>query len=563
MTSTNSELKPGMRALLMARVSKQDDRSTSIPRQIQQLRSCQRSHDWVTAGEVTDQSVSGALDPAERPQLGPWLTPEGLAQWDVMAVTTQDRLGRDDMHFFAFVHLILTHSKYLVILDDPSFDIATPTGRLVAYAKATQAAEELRKIRIRCADTRKWLRDNSYYGGGQTPAGYLAERPHEDAHAVLVAERVFRGLLRAQAERVWAGAAAHLLTLELNEARALTWRDRQRQIKREAQAARGGPVTAPEPKGTKWKAGVLTAILRSPAIAGYLVTDGQIHRLPNGEPAMLTEHPILSDAEWRRTVRALDARSRPRTIVHTGTAGEASGIGCCQGCGSSIYHQQHRRHLKSGRLAVYRYYRCTAPGLGIPCPAPAAIRAEELEGFYGGTILGEVGELPEVMRMQEEGNDPTREIEDLTRRLKLLEADFEAGRFDDDVLRESFFRMSGSISSRIARLRAEPVRPPRVWYESTGRTLGAAWTAMETPGRREFLYSSGVRLVLWRNGHQGGAPGVAVRLGGLREMAENLRGLPPVETARPPIALHNVSKVMYLEAVKAGRFAKAPAKVRL
>lgn len=506
--------------------------------------------------------MSGAIDPAERPKLGPWLTPEGLARWDVMAVVSQDRLGRDDMHFFAFVHLILTHGKVLVVLDDPVFDIKTPTGRLIAYAKATQASEELQKIRNRCADTRRWLRDHGFYGGGQTPCGYLAERPYEDAHCIFTPDLDYRTMLRDQAARVRQGSAPHLLTLNLNQLKVLTWRDHMRQLKRERQAAQGAPVTAPEPKGTPWKASVLAQILRSPAIAGYLVTGGEIHHLDNGEPAMITEFPILSHDEWRATVRALDARSRPRTIVHTGTAGEASGIGSCRGCGNALFHQRNRRHLKSGP-AVYQYYRCTAGGLGIPCPAPAAIRAPELEEFYESVLLGQVGGLPEVVRRQEEGYDPTDELAVLARRMERLEQENEEGRYDDEVMRESYFRQLASLSGRIRKLQGEPVREPRAWYEATGRTVTEAWQAMQTPARREYLYTTAVRIVLWRKGRQEADPGIAVRLGDIRSMAEAIHGLPPAETAPPPIALRNLSKPMYLAAVKEGRFDKAPARIRL
>ncbi|MGW7387144.1 recombinase family protein, partial [Streptomyces sp. NPDC054794] len=99
----------------------------------------------------TGRSVSGSVDLPERPSMGPWLTEEGREKWDVLAVTTQDRLSRDDLHFMAFVKNVLDWGKTLVVLNDPSFDISTETGRLIAYAKATQAAAELRKIRQRRA----------------------------------------------------------------------------------------------------------------------------------------------------------------------------------------------------------------------------------------------------------------------------------------------------------------------------------------------------------------------------------------------------------------------------
>jgi len=106
--------------------------------------------------------VSGSVDLPERPSIGPWLTEEGREKRDV---TTQDRLSRDDLHFMAFVKNVLDWGKTLVVLNDPSFDISTETGRLIAYAKATHAAAELRKIRQRRADAalacRGWPRSEA------------------------------------------------------------------------------------------------------------------------------------------------------------------------------------------------------------------------------------------------------------------------------------------------------------------------------------------------------------------------------------------------------------------
>ncbi|MFF8506721.1 recombinase family protein [Streptomyces sp. NPDC015492] len=566
MTSNDTVYPPGARALLMARISRDEDRSTSISRQMERLRLWQTSHDLVTAGEVMDRSVSGSIDPSERPQLGPWLTPEGLARWDVMAVVSQDRLGRDDMHFLAFVHLLLSNNKTIEVLDDPSLDLSTPRGRLIAYVKATSAAEELYEIRKRCADSRRHLRNQGNYGGGQTPCGYIPERPYPEANAVLIPDGQYRDLLRGLAERVRGGEAPHVLCLELNMGGVLTWRDRVRQLKRDTQAAIGAPVTAKEPRGTRWKASVLAQMLRSPAIAGYLLTQGRIHELESGEPAMITEFPILTHSEWQATVRALDKRSPDtprRSITHTPSAGELSGIGTCCGCASALFHHVSRRHLKSGRTAVYRYYRCPAKGQGVPCSSPASCRAEEIENFYHGAILEQVGDLPEVVRRQEAGSNHVEKIAELSDRLARLEADYEAGRYDDDTMRESYFRSLRRITSQRRELEAAPVLQARNWFEATGRTVGQAWAAMNTSHRREYLYQVGVRVVVWNTGDDPGRPGIAVRLGEINAMAERLRGLPPAEMPPPPVSLRNVSRAMYLGAVKAGRFDVAPARIRL
>jgi hypothetical protein len=92
MTSKDGLPGPGGRALLMARVSRGEDTSTSIPQQLERLRMCRKSYGWVAAGEVEHRSVFDGIEPAKRPALGPWLSPEGLRLRDVMIVDGQDRL---------------------------------------------------------------------------------------------------------------------------------------------------------------------------------------------------------------------------------------------------------------------------------------------------------------------------------------------------------------------------------------------------------------------------------------------------------------------------------------
>ncbi|WP_407555706.1 recombinase family protein [Streptomyces sp. Pv4-95] len=104
----------------------------------------------------------GAVALKERPELGPWLADGKRDRWDAVWVSTQDRLGRDDLHFMAFVKDLLDWRKTILVHDDPSFDVTTETGRLIAYAKATQAAAELTRIRKRAVDSRDYLRRNGY-----------------------------------------------------------------------------------------------------------------------------------------------------------------------------------------------------------------------------------------------------------------------------------------------------------------------------------------------------------------------------------------------------------------
>ncbi|MFI0222252.1 recombinase family protein [Streptomyces lydicus] len=162
-----------LRVLAACRISNDDDSSSSLERQREKLQEWLHDNPHCTLVHVTeDRSVSGAVDLKDRPELGPWLADGKRDEWDAVWVSTQDRLGRDDLHFMAFVKDLLDWRKNICVHDDPSFDVSTETGRLIAYAKATQAAAELTRIRKRALDSRDYLRRKGLWAGGNLPFGY-------------------------------------------------------------------------------------------------------------------------------------------------------------------------------------------------------------------------------------------------------------------------------------------------------------------------------------------------------------------------------------------------------
>ncbi|MBT2487334.1 recombinase family protein [Streptomyces sp. ISL-96] len=94
-----------------------------IERQINALRTWAIDCNHHVVAEVEDRSVSGNLAPLSRPKLGKWFTPDHLEMWDALAVSTQDRMSRNDLQFMGFIQHVMDWGKSIVILDDPSFDI--------------------------------------------------------------------------------------------------------------------------------------------------------------------------------------------------------------------------------------------------------------------------------------------------------------------------------------------------------------------------------------------------------------------------------------------------------
>lgn len=506
------------RALLAARISIDTDESTSITRQLEKLHTWAEGLGHEVAGVVEDRSVSGAVDLPERPSMGPWLTEEGREKWDVLAVATQDRLSRDDLHFMAFVKNVLDWGKTLVVLDDPSFDISTETGRLIAYAKATQAAGELRKIRQRVADARDYLRRNGLFAGGLTPFGYVYGDSEDGKHYVLVPEARYAKLLQEISERVRAGVSTNQIARELNAEGVLTWRDYLRELRGKDPRRRNGKALT-EPKGTNWSPQVVQHILKHPACAGFLAYKGEPYEDDQGNPVMATEYPILTNSEWQATVAAIKSRGIS-DIRRTNQASLLTGVARCGECGSRMFCHRLKKTLATGEVKTYRHYSCTARSKGMPCAAPARIPEGLLNEVFEEALLSRLGELPEVMKVTEPGEDHTAELEQVTARLLRLEKDCENGRYDEPEKEESYWRMHGNLTRKQKDLKAKPVRPAVTRFVPTGLTWAQKWGGMRTEQRRDYLTGRGVQVHVWKQAIPNVAHGAVISLGDLKQLAQ-------------------------------------------
>ncbi|MFJ4777435.1 recombinase family protein [Streptomyces sp. NPDC088762] len=556
MTAVLSTVKPP-RALLVSRISvDRGDKSTSLQRQAEELTGWQESKGYALTHLVVDKAVSGSIDLHKRPSLGPWMTEEGLRAWDVMAVTTQDRIGRNDLHFLAFVKLIIDLEKRLVVLDDPGFDISTEDGRMIAYIKAIQAAKELKKIRERCTNTSRWLRNNGWWKGGNPPFAYLPEKVR-GGRMVLVPDTKYAKILKWICEQIREGISPQSIAQQLNERGVLTWRDRLRELRLEEAARQEEEYTGLGVQGHLWNPNVVANIVRHPSIAGFLAFEGRIHEDDAGEPLMCTAFPILSESEWRTTVVCLDARSKPkpieapRIVLGSGGISLYAGIGSCRNCASAVYLHRTTKKLKSGTV-VYANYRCHASARGVVCDFRAAVKQEEFEGFFEDTLLTATGHLPEVTKVWIPGEDHTEELERARRRLDQLETDYAEGVYDDDP--PAYRRIRSLINEKVAKLELLPHRPSQYIYRETGRTWGEKWRSMNDLDRRAFLTQTGTRMVVWKEGYNPDHAGLVADLGDMKDLTA-AAGTLSIDLKREAVrqhALSNVSKRQFLEMVKDG-----------
>jgi DNA invertase Pin-like site-specific DNA recombinase len=141
------------RVVLYRRISMAEERVTKA-RQVEARRLGLRVQEEALAGEaqrrgwesvewVTEDGVSGKVEPAERPELGPVLC--GLRRGDVLAVAKLDRLSRSLAHFAVLVEELTRRGVAVVVLD-AGVDSSTPHGEAMVNMMATFARLERRLI---------------------------------------------------------------------------------------------------------------------------------------------------------------------------------------------------------------------------------------------------------------------------------------------------------------------------------------------------------------------------------------------------------------------------------
>lgn len=104
------------RALLLVRLSRMTDATTSPERQEADGRDyCQRQG-MTVVGVASDTDVSGSIDPLDRPALGPWLR-DRLSEFDVIVASKLDRVGRNARHIHRLMDYLLDAGKALATAD--------------------------------------------------------------------------------------------------------------------------------------------------------------------------------------------------------------------------------------------------------------------------------------------------------------------------------------------------------------------------------------------------------------------------------------------------------------
>ncbi|MGW2108617.1 recombinase family protein [Streptomyces sp. NPDC001948] len=476
------------------RLSRKSDATWSPARQRANVLSAVSSVGGHIIAWADDWEVSGATNPLDRPQLGPWLRDE-RGPYDGIAGAAVDRIGRSLVDCLNTGYRMRDEGKLLVTYGhNGPWALNDPNDENQFIVQAWGAQMELRAAQGRNRDETVKAREQGRKRGKHA-YGYRYVRLHPKAgidHVALdrgegmppdVSERENAAeTIRLVARRILADTTGEVT--ELSEAARLTRTgvyspaDHERVMS--GKEARGGP----------WGGAALKKMLLSEAALGYLMHKDRPVLDDDGMPVRVAP-PLWNLA----THNALKAKLRP---VRPGQKRAQSGthllsaVAICGGCSYRLY--------RSGSPVALT---CHSRHKGLTdCQPSPTIHVELLNSHVTGWFLETFGDHMFMETIYDPGNGVQEELDELITARNRLRDDREAGLYEDDDDAEWYRKRYSSLSSDIKHVKATPVRPAGMVTRPTGKTVASEWVAASDDGaRRQLLQEFGVTVRVWPDGH--------------------------------------------------------------
>ena len=495
----NTSHKP-LRALIVVRLSRLTDESTSPERQREACEQLCESRGWTVVGIAEDLDVSaGTTSPFQRPTLSQWIGDNGTdpgraGEFDVLVFYRVDRLVRRVRHLGQMLTWSEQYHVNMVSATESHFDLSTPIGRVIAQLVASFAEMELEAISDRIASAYQHNRQlGKWTGGAQVPWGYLPKqtsdgwRLFKDGKAVPIIEEV--------AKRVLAGEPLRSVAHDLTERKIPTAKDRMN-------AHQGREL-----KGYGWSSGGLKRSMSSPTMLGYatkrdplrdahgnIMRDSQerkqygpeeILRGPDGSPVQRAE-PILTREVFDRVAAELaDRENRKEPTKRTNAL--LLRVIYCDVCERPAYQ------LKGGQGRSDRY-RCASAQYKSTCGNGTVVK-DKMDHLVESAVLGLLGGSERLSRVWDAGEDHAAELADLDATLTDL-----AGQLGLSVYRAGTPQRAvldsriAELSNRRDELAAITTKPAGWSWKPTGETFADWWEQQSVQERNIYLRSMGVSV---------------------------------------------------------------------
>lgn len=478
------------RALTASRISVKKDESTSIERQEEITAAKVEQLGARLVGGVRDENVSATkVNPFRRRQLGPWLR-DRPDEFDVLIFWRMDRAVRSMRDLHLLIEWAREKRKEIVFCegpgseyrfdfseaeDDGSQDMAVIFATVISWA----AKLEARAISERVKSSHKWLREHGEWGGGVMPYGLMPERVDGQKRGWrLVHNPDTIEVLEEIIGRVIEGEKLLPICRDLNERGVLTPRDYWDKVKgRERDTRR------------RWSTNSLKLILRSRALLGEWIYDGELNVDSDGEPIDRCE-PITDRTQWGDLQAALDALSMGEKQKYS-EENPLLGAAFCPRCGLPYYLKQDKQ---KGR--VYTSLSCSSRSgdQHETCHQPTVSLLYALEITTQITLM-QIGHYEVMRRVYVPGDDQSEEKARLENRIRDLEEEYDTrSSMTKDRYRQ---RMSG-LEAKLKKIGANPVREASFKWVGTGTTYEQAWSSMDAAGRLKLLSDLGIRVYIGR-----------------------------------------------------------------
>ncbi|TGB41446.1 recombinase family protein [Mycolicibacterium peregrinum] len=508
-----------MRALIVVRLSRVTDATTSPERQLQTCRElcAQRGYDVV--GIAEDLDVTAATAPFDRPQLGDWLT-NRLGQFDVLVFYRMDRIVRRLLDLADLIRWCQEHAVSVVSATEQFLDLTAPFGDIIALLVAKVAEMELSAISERNASAARYNIRAGKYRGGVPPWGYLPQQTEAGWRYVQDPEQV--GVIHEVVERVLAGEPLRSVAHDLTSRKILTPRDRFAQ-------SQGRKV-----KGYEWHSGGLKRALTSQTLLGYAVArqpvlDAQgrvqrdakgrkvfgpdaVVRNDDGSPVVRSE-PILTREVFDRLAVELAERENRKEPTKR-SSGLLLQVVYCGVCGKPAYR------LKGGPGRKPRY-RCASAQHRDPC-GNKSIPLEDADEAVEALLLALLGESERLERLWDKGSDHSVELTEIDNILADLTDQLGGGVFTRGTpQRARLDARITALAARQAELAAEAVKPAGWTWQPTGEKFAHWWGRQDVTARNVWLRSMGVTLGFLYS-LEGKGPTLNLDIGNLDTMTQQL-----------------------------------------
>lgn len=470
------------------RLSRKTDATSSPERQARQIIDVTARVDGHIIDWSDDWEVSGAVNPLERPALGPWLRNESGPYSGIVGASV-DRIGRDVGDALITGRMMKDTGRLLVTANHGVWDLTDSAQENQFIAEAWGAQMELRNIQKRNSDAAKNARDSGrprnknsygYRFVRLIPTGKV-DHVEIDPGAAKIIREVAQRILDDESGTITVSTEA----VRLNKAGVLSPKDHR------------AVMYGREPEHTPWENKMLKSILISPAALGYLMHQGRPVLGPDGHPVKLAE-PLWDDA----TRKALIEKMKPKRKGNRAPRGVRllAGRAFCGTCKERLYVGVSRRRDGTNELR----YICTGRARGLPqcqhCKPAPSMAAAKLEKDAAKKFLANWGDTPLLRREFDPGTGYAARIAELSRDRDRLERDRAAGLYDRPEDEGRFYANHRRMSAEIDELAALPERPPSMNLVPTGQRVADQWqAAADDAERREILASYGIKVVLYPN----------------------------------------------------------------